>query len=159
MKHSEITMRLVLAAVAAVLLLSPPPAQAQSPTGQASSTIAQDPLGTIITELERQIIGRYYQDARAHDDQGKSKKNKGKGAKHFPPGLAKKGTLPPGLAMQLQRNGTLPPGLAKRNLPDDLLSRLPKRHWGQELVAVDDDLVLIEQTTGLILDILENVLR
>lgn len=158
MKQSEITMRLVLAAVAAVFLLLPPPAEAQSPTGQARRTIIQDPLGTVITELERQIIGRYYKDARAHDDQGKVKKFKGKGAKRLPPGLAKKG-LPPGLAMQLRRNGTLPPGLAKRDLPNDLLSRLPRRGRGQELVAVDDDLVLIEQTTGLILDILENVLR
>ena len=61
--------------------------------------------------------------------------------------------------MQLQHNGTLPPGLAKRDLPHDLLSRLPRRGRGQELVAVDNDLVLIEQTTGLILDILENVLQ
>ncbi len=35
-------------------------------------------------------------------------------ASGLPPGLAKRGQLPPGLQKQLRRNGTLPPGLQKQ---------------------------------------------
>src|SRR6266511_445938 len=35
----------------------------------------------------------------------------------LPPGLAKRGELPPGLQKQLQKNGTLPPGLQKKISP------------------------------------------
>ena len=35
-------------------------------------------------------------------------------ASGLPPGLAKRGDLPPGLEKQLRRNGTLPPGLQKK---------------------------------------------
>lgn len=35
----------------------------------------------------------------------------------LPPGLAKRGDLPPGLEKQLRRNGKLPPGLEKKLTP------------------------------------------
>jgi hypothetical protein len=35
----------------------------------------------------------------------------------LPPGLAKRGDLPPGLEKQLRRNGTLPPGVRKKFVP------------------------------------------
>src|SRR2546426_751841 len=35
----------------------------------------------------------------------------------LPPGLAKRGDLPPGLEKQLRRNGKLPPGLDKKLVP------------------------------------------
>ena len=38
-------------------------------------------------------------------------------ASKLPPGLAKRGDLPPGLAKQLKRNGHLPPGLEKKIYP------------------------------------------
>jgi hypothetical protein len=75
----------------------------------------------------------------------------------LPPGLAKRDTLPPGLARQIEKNGTLPPGLAKRDLPADLESRLPRRRGGQRRIVVDDDVVLIEDATDRILDVLEDV--
>lgn len=47
---------------------------------------------------------------------------------NLPPGLAKRGDLPPGLERQLQRNGTLPPGLQKRvsPMPDVCERQLPR---------------------------------
>ena len=52
----------------------------------------------------------------------------------------------------------LPPGLAKRDLPADLSLRLPRPRFGTERVAVDNDVLLIQQATGVILDILFDVI-
>jgi len=85
---------------------------------------------------------------------GKKHKNKKKGKKGMPPGLAKKDKLPPGLQKQLEKNGTLPPGLAKRDLPRDLVKQLPVRPNTHETTVVNEDIVLLEKATGRILDIL-----
>ena len=66
--------------------------------------------------------------------------------------------MPRGLARQYGRNGTLPPGLAKRALPEDLSRRLPRQRFSTERVVVDQDVLLIEQATGVILDILTDVI-
>ena len=93
--------------------------------------------------------------------QKKAKRGKGKN-KGMPPGLAKRESLPPGLARQLEKNGKLPSGLAKRDLPSDLESKLPPPPEGTEREVVDNDIVLIDKAKGTILDILrdaaENVL-
>ena len=91
----------------------------------------------------------------------KSKKqkngNKGKN-KQMPPGLAKRDRLPPGLQKQLEKNGTLPPGLAKRDLPAELESQLPPAQDGTERVIAGNDVVLIHQATGVVLDILKDII-
>lgn len=65
----------------------------------------------IFTDRDREVIHKYYS-----------------GGQSLPPGLAKKGELPPGLAKQLRRNGSLPPGLQKRYnaqpMPDELALKL-----------------------------------
>ena len=109
----------------------------------------------------------------ADDDRGKPEKgqkdkgnkgNKGKGngnakgkSGQMPPGLAKRDQLPPGLAKQLADKGRLPPGIAKRDLPADLASKLPQRSETQEVTIVDDDVVLTDKATGVILDVLKDV--
>lgn len=107
------------------------------------------------TELEKQIIDKYFKKTKAEtkETEGK-KKNKKKG---LPPGLAKKEKLPPGLAKQLEKNGTLPPGLAKRNLPANLESKLPDPAAGLERTIVDNAVVLVEKATGRIIDIMKDV--
>ena len=70
--------------------------------------------------------------------------------KKMPPGLAKRKELPPGLA----RRHTLPPGLAVRELPEELAARLPPPAEGSERIIADDNIVLIEQATGRVLDII-----
>jgi Ni/Co efflux regulator RcnB len=98
----------------------------------------------------------------------KDKKNKGYGedgkhgngaSKGLPPGLAKRSSLPPGLQKQYDKNGRLPPGLAKRDLPDDLRSKLPRRADNQDVVEVGNDVVLIDRATGVILDTILDVLQ
>ncbi len=131
---------------------------------------------TFTASEKQEIADYYYQKSRNRqhveqddddDDYGKKDKKKSKkkkGKKHgkdkgLPPGLAKKDTLPPGLEKQLKKNGTLPPGLAKRDLPKDLYRRLPRRSKDHERVLVGDDVVLIERTTGKVLDILRDVMN
>jgi hypothetical protein len=95
---------------------------------------------------ERKIIYQYY--------------HRSSTAKGLPPGLAKKGKLPPGLQKQLDKNGKLPPGLQKRlePLPRDLEARLPglPEYW--ERVILQEHVVLIDRRTQRILDIIENVI-
>ena len=73
----------------------------------------------------------------------------------LPPGLAKRETLPPGLQRQLYRNGTLPPGLQNKvhHLPLDLEGRLPSKRAGLSRIVIGDSVILIEETTRLIMDI------
>lgn len=118
--------------------------------------MAQSVGDIIIGEIERRILRDYYQ--RHYDDWqretgGKKHKKKGNG-KSLPPGLAKRGELPPGLAKQLVRNGQLPPGLEQRDLPPDLLTRLPRLDPAYRYIIADDKVLLVRAATNVILDVL-----
>ena len=119
---------------------------------------APDAADIFIGELEKRIIRSYYERQLVVYQQSpqwhEHKKNKKHKHKDLPPGLAKKGTLPPGLAKQLARNGHLPPGLEKRSLPHDLLVELPPLQPGYKYVIVDDRVMLIKAASNLILDVL-----
>ncbi len=157
-------MRLVLIALAAALLHLSLPAAAQSPTGHSDGRITSDEMiAGVISEIERRTIGRYYNGDRYdeyEEESGHGKAKKGNKSKNtgLPPGLAKRDHLPPGLQKHLDERGALPPGLAKRDLPLNLQSALPWR-INEEFLIIDDDVVLIERATGVVLDVLENVLR
>lgn len=140
----------------------------------AGAQTTDDIAGVIFKEVEKRVIEEYFgaKATKADEDEDgekdkKKKKGKNKKVKNgkkgkdgeMPPGLAKKDALPPGLASQLEREGTLPPGLAKRDLPADLEARLPPPAPGHQRVIVDDDVVLIDQATGIILDILADVVK
>ena len=117
------------------------------------------------SETEQQLINEYFKEHRDSSDHeyggGKHKKNKkgknNKKQKGMPPGLAKKSQLPPGLQKQLDRNGTLPPGLAKRSLPSDLERRLPPVNNGMERVIADTHVLLVDKATGIIRDIIKDI--
>jgi len=117
------------------------------------------------TETERQLITEYFNKHRYSDDDDQSsggkhkKKHKGKKQKGMPPGLAKKKQLPPGLQKQLERNGTLPPGLAKRSLPSDLEGRLPPVERGMERVIADTHVMLVDKASGIIKDIIKDIVQ
>ncbi len=146
----------ILMALAVMIFATPALAQVnrQSP----------DLADIVFSEIEKRLVQDYYQggalrapDAAARIKAAKPKQGAG-GNRRQPPGLARRATLPPGLARQLETRSTLPPGLAKRDLPADLTSRLPFPLPGTERVIVDNDVLLIQQATGLILDILEDVI-
>jgi hypothetical protein len=93
---------------------------------------------------DRNIINNYYLKTKM--------KRKG-----LPPGLAKKGKLPPGLQKQLKKNRELPPGLAKRHLPYDLEERLSPLPRGYVRLKVGGDIVLMDKETDVIVDIIYDV--
>lgn len=162
-------------------LPSPQSPTPQSALPQSTGAIRQNVL---FKEAERRIIEDYFgihkntpsaqtpgYDSDQRDDYGKKGKkakkakkgNKGKGhakgrskgqSKGLPPGLAKKSELPPGLA----KRQSLPSGLKTRRLPRELETRLPPVPEGQQRVIVDNNVVLIEQGTRVVLDILEGVI-
>lgn len=123
------------------------------------------------------------EEAEAGDDgkgkgKGKSKdkgkgKGKGKGKdkksdkvkgrdKGLPPGLQKqlseRGKLPPGLESRLRDTGALPPGLQASGLPEELEAELPELPDGQQRVVVDNDVLIIEEVTGRVLDAVPDII-
>jgi Ni/Co efflux regulator RcnB len=66
--------------------------------------------------------------------------------------------LPPGIRKKLARGGTLPPGIAMQVLPDGLHRRLPPRD-GQHYEIIGTDVVLVRTATKVIVDVLKDVLR
>jgi hypothetical protein len=84
-------------------------------------------------------------------------RNKNMNGKGLPPGLSKKGNLPPGLQKQLKRNGKLPPGLAKRSLPYDLEERLSPIPRGYVRLKVGTNIVLMNEGTEVIVDIIHDI--
>lgn len=134
-------------------------------SAQTGSAEGEDLAAVVFTEVERRIIEEFFgkgvgQQAEAKESKDKDKPDKDKGkAQEMPPGLAQRDQLPPGLARHLEKYGTLPPGLEKRRLPGDLESLLPRARPGIERVIVDDDVFLIQKATGLVLDILLDVIK
>lgn len=65
-------------------------------------------------------------------------------------------SLPPGIAKNLARGKPLPPGIAK-NFDSRLISRLPY-YEGYEWKQIGRDVVLVAIATGIVYEILRNVL-
>ncbi len=137
------------------------------PPVEGADELTQAVVHTVFSEVERKVIGEYYHPPAAvvcaHppcDIDGNHAGGAGEPQKRgLPPGLARKKRLPPGLQRQLERNGHLPPGLEKRALPSDLEARLPAVAPGCERVIVGTDVLLVETATGVIRDIIRDVLK
>lgn len=82
------------------------------------------------------------------------------GREGLPPGLAKRDRLPPGLEKQLRERGTLPPGLQKRvqPLPFDLERRLHRLPTGYRRAVIGGNVILMNEKTALIYDIIRNAI-
>lgn len=140
-----------------VLLAASNPAFASS---SAAEQIAKDALEIVFTETEKALIREYFGEGAAETPEAHSGKKGKKGKKDkkgMPPGLAKKESFPPGLQKQLDKNGALPPGLQKKALPSDLQSRLPPAPKGYERVIVDANVLLVESATGVVRDVIRDV--
>lgn len=133
---------LILSLLGSIILFS----GCQSGTARSTSggVVVRTPgseISVVFSDHDRQVIHDYYARYKA---------------KKVPPGLAKKETLPPGLARQLVKNRTLPPGLQGRVLPRDLemsLSRLPD---GYRRVIAGADITILNTTTRVIVDIIRD---
>ena len=99
-----------------------------------------------INDRDRDAIGKYF------------KSN----AAGLPPGLAKRGDdLPAGLEKQLQKNGKLPPGLQKKvqPFPADLERRLCVLPTGYRRVVIAGNVIMMNEKTAVIYDIVRNVIQ
>lgn len=81
--------------------------------------------------------------------------------RNLPPGLAKRDRLPPGLEKQLRERGSLPPGLEKRMhpLPVELERRLPRLPERHRRVVLGGHVIVMSDETGIIHDIVRDVVR
>jgi hypothetical protein len=125
--------------------VSAPPVQAQ--TGDVSDQV----FGAIEKKIIEDFFGEQAADAVSGTKKNKTKKNKNAKNK------GKSGELPPGLQKHIEKHGTLPPGLAKKELPPGLAKRLGSTKSGLERLIVGDDVLLVEQATGVVLDIIKDI--
>ena len=106
-------------------------------------------LRVAFNDRDRGYIDDYYNHYR--------KKHRKKYGKHMPPGLAKKGKLPPGHQKRLEKHGALPPGLTRYYLPVELEERLSPLPSGYARVRVGGDIVLLDEATQIAVDIVFGV--
>jgi hypothetical protein len=131
-----------------------PPVEAQT----------SDVAGEAFSAIEKKIIEDFFGEQAADAVSGGNKNKKNKNAKgesgnknNNANHKGKSGELPPGLQMQLEKNGRLPPGLAKKELPPGLAKRLGSTRTGLERLIIDDDVLLVEEATGIVYDIIKDV--
>jgi hypothetical protein len=100
--------------------------------------------GIIFTEGERTIITKWFRGNQSD----------------LPPGLAKREHLPPGLEKHLRERGTLPPGLQKRlePLPFELERQLRRLPTGYRRVVIGGNVILMNEETSLIYDIIRDAI-
>lgn len=76
-----------------------------------------------------------------------------------PPGLAKKGGMPPGQLRKWQRGQRLPAGVAYFALPRSLELALGPPPAGHRYVRVATDILLLAIGTGIVVDAMEDLVR
>ncbi len=98
----------------------------------------------VFTQHERVVVSRWFRTNRSG----------------LPPGLAKRDRLPPGLEKQLRERGTLPPGLQKKvqPLPFALEGQLHRLPTGYRRVVIGGNVILMNEKTSVIYDILRNTI-
>ena len=115
------------------------------------ATAGEFGISVEFSDKEISVISAYYRDHSAtYSQKGNGKKGNGnnKGQK----------SLPPGIAMNLQRGKSLPPGIAKQVLPTGLIDLLPMPPRGFERIEVDGKVLLVEIATQVIHDVLEDLI-
>ncbi len=147
--------------------VSVPPVEAQTTdvTGQGFSAVEKKVIEDFFGERTADAVSGTKKDKtkknkNAIEDGGKKNKNAIEdGGKKNKTGKSKgkSGELPPGLQKHLEKHGTLPPGLAKKKLPPGLSKRLGLAGSGLERLIVDNDVLLVESATGVVLDIIKDI--
>ena len=81
-------------------------------------------------------------------------------ARHCPPGLAKKnnGCMPPGQARRWAVGQPIPRGVTVYSVPQPVLVQLPPAPYGYRYARVGGDIVLVQQRTNVIADIIQGLL-
>lgn len=103
----------------------------------------QSHVEIVFSDSDRRDIHGYYQERHHYY----------RGYKRLPPGLARREHLPPGLAKRQQ----LPPGLSGYRLPHELERRLSPLPAGVVRLRIGSDIVLMDQDTRVIFDIITDI--
>ncbi|WP_415887315.1 hypothetical protein ACMXYO_04495 [Neptuniibacter sp. QD37_6] len=113
-------------------------------------------LDDLFSDKEKETIKDYY------NENAKSGTGKYKGKmKELPKGLQKKlergGELPPGWQKKVARGEVLDKDLRDNaeDLPDDLLSRLPKGDAATEVIKLKDKIIKVGKGEGTVVDIID----
>lgn len=127
--------KLALAALALGVAATPAAADPGGRRDDGQRVERQSDLGDIlISAAERALIGEYYRSHAIPVD-----------------------SLPPGIRKKVARGKPLPPGIAKR-FPDGLRAQLPARP-GYDYRVVGADVALVQVATGVIVDVVKDILR
>lgn len=93
------------------------------------------------TDRDRVVIRDYYRDY----------------YRSLPPGLAKKGKIPPGHAYKLRRNQGVPPDVAWQYLPSYVERRLSRLPDGYARIVIGADVAIMNTRTRVVVDLLEDL--
>jgi Ni/Co efflux regulator RcnB len=99
-------------------------------------------MGGYFNDQHREVVREYY--TRSYRDAGRC-----------PPGLAKKhnGCLPPGQARKLAVGQPVPTGVVLYPVPQPVVTRLPPAPYGYRYARVLNDVVLVQSSNRLVVDI------
>lgn len=95
----------------------------------------------VFSDHDRAVIRDYYRDY----------------YRSLPPGLAKKGKVPPGHAFKLRRHEGVPPGVAWESLPPDVERRLSRLPEGYARVVIGADVAILHTRTRVVLDVIDDL--
>lgn len=95
----------------------------------------------VFSDSDRRIIREYY---RPSD-------------RRLPPGLAKKGKIPPGHAYKLKHNHSVPSDIRWAYLPSEVERRLSHLPDGYVRVVIGADVAIVRTRTRLVVDLFESI--
>ncbi len=114
-----------------------------------SASAADIGVHIVFSQGEIETIRAYYDDTSSNV---RSRGGMGNGRRSA-------GSLPPGIARNLQRGKPMPPGIAKQHLPSDLRETLPPPRDGYERLVMAGKVLLVEAATQLIVDVIDVILE
>ena len=95
----------------------------------------------VFSDSDRRIIREYYRED----------------YRRLPPGLAKKGKIPPGHAYKFRRYQSVPPDVTWHYLGPDIERRLSRLPDGYVRVIIGADVAILNTRTRVIVDLLEDI--
>lgn len=131
--------RLVLIAIGSLALVAG--CETPAPYGDVRVQGRDYDMRVVFSDTDRRIIRDYYR-----ADVGR-----------LPPGLAKKGKIPPGHAFKMQRQLGVPPQVNWEYLPRELETRLTRLPDGFVRVIIGADVGILNTRTRVVVDLLEDI--
>ena len=95
----------------------------------------------VFSDSDRRIIREYYRED----------------YRRLPPGLAKKGKIPPGHAYKIRRYQSVPPDVSWIYLDPDIERRLSRLPEGYVRVIIGADVAILNTRTRVVVDLLEDI--